>query len=91
MEGPDLLPIACVLAEEVTAYTDRLRAMFGGELAAAARASRVFYKLPRVIYHLGIKRPVGARLVSRILSGETTFSQVEHRLFERLRQVVKSI
>jgi flavin-dependent dehydrogenase len=85
-----VLGAQCVLADAVLDYTRRLHALFADELAAAGRASRVFYKLPRVIYHLGVRRQVGARLVSRILSGETTFARVEHRLFERLRQLVRS-
>lgn len=83
-----VLAARCILLNEVSAYTARVRALFAADFDAAARVSRVFYRLPSLVYHLGIRRPVGARLVSRILSGETSFAQIEDRLYERLRKVL---
>ena len=82
------LAARCILTQQGTSYSDRVRAEFAPDFDAAARMSRVFYRLPSLVYHLGIKRPGGTRLVSRLLSGENSFAQIEDRLFAYLRSVL---
>jgi len=80
---------ACLAANQATAYTDRVRAAFAGEFDAAARVGRVFHRAPFLSYRLGVKNPAGTRLVGRLMSGETSFEQMEARIYERLRNPLK--
>jgi geranylgeranyl reductase family protein len=67
-------------------YTAAVRDLFAAEFDAALRVGRVFHRAPFLSYRLGVKNPAGTRLVGRIMSGETNFSLLEQRIYERLRR-----
>jgi flavin-dependent dehydrogenase len=66
-------------------YTESLREMFAEEFDAALRVGRVFHRAPYLSYRLGVKNPAGTRLVGRIMAGEASFSALENRIYERLK------
>ncbi len=80
---------SCLARGEAANYTDRIRDAFAGEFDAAARVGRVFHRAPYLSYRLGVKNPAGTRLVGRLMSGETSFEQMEARIYERLRNPLK--
>jgi flavin-dependent dehydrogenase len=70
-------------------YTASVRELFADEFDAALRVGRVFHRAPYLSYRLGVKNPAGTRLVGRVMSGEASFAQMEHRIYERLKNPLK--
>ncbi len=75
------------LAGESTAlagYSRSLRQEWGESMAWGRRIGQVFYRLPRVGYQLGIKRPTAPRRIAQILSGEMGYGDIAQRVIRRL-------
>lgn len=66
------------------AYSQRLRAEWGDSMAWGRRIAQVFYRLPKVGYQLGIKRPTAPRRIAQILSGEMGYGDIAQRVIRRL-------
>ena len=79
--------IAAWLAGEPSAlagYTRRMRAEWGESMAWGKRIAQVFYRVPRVGYQLGIKRPTAPQRIAQILSGEMGYGDIAQRVIRRL-------
>ncbi len=75
------------LAGDATAlgrYTDTMRREWGESMAWGRRIAGVFYRVPRVGYQLGIKRPTAPRRIAQILSGEMGYGDIAQRAIRRL-------
>ncbi len=75
------------LAGEPTAlagYTLRMRSEWGESMAWGKRIAQVFYRVPRVGYQLGIKRPTAPQRIAQILSGEMGYGDIAQRVIRRL-------
>ena len=75
------------LAGEAGALADYSRTMrrdWGESMAWGRRIAQVFYRLPRVGYQLGIKRPTAPRRIAQILSGEMGYGDIAQRAIRRL-------
>lgn len=70
--------------EAPAGYSRRLRAEWGESMAWGRRIAQVFYRLPRVGYQLGIKRPTAPRRIAQILSGELGYGDIAQRVIRRL-------
>jgi flavin-dependent dehydrogenase len=66
------------------AYSQRLRSEWGESMAWGKRIAQVFYRLPKVGYQLGIKRPTAPRRIAQILSGEMGYGDIAQRAIRRL-------
>ena len=79
--------IAAWLAGEPMAlagYTSQMRAEWGESMAWGKRIAQVFYRVPRVGYQLGIKRPTAPQRIAQILSGEMGYGDIAQRVIRRL-------
>jgi len=79
--------IAAWLAGEPTAlagYTSQMRSEWGESMAWGKRIAQVFYRVPRVGYQLGIKRPTAPQRIAQILSGEMGYGDIAQRVIRRL-------
>jgi geranylgeranyl reductase family protein len=65
-------------------YSRRMRAEWGESMAWGRRIAQVFYRLPKVGYQLGIKRPTAPRRIAQILSGELGYGDIAQRAIRRL-------
>ena len=65
-------------------YSERMRAEWGQSMAWGRRIAQVFYRLPRVGYQLGVKRPTAPRRIAQILSGEMGYGDIAQRVIRRL-------
>jgi len=65
-------------------YSQRLRADWGDSMAWGKRIAQVFYRLPKVGYQLGIKRPTAPQRIAQILSGEMGYGDIAQRVIRRL-------
>jgi flavin-dependent dehydrogenase len=65
-------------------YSLRMRQEWGDSMAWGKRIAQVFYRVPRVGYQLGIKRPTAPQRIAQILSGEMGYGEIAQRVIRRL-------
>jgi geranylgeranyl reductase family protein len=65
-------------------YSQRMRREWGESMAWGRRIAQVFYRLPKVGYQLGIKRPTAPQRIAQILSGEMGYGDIAQRVIRRL-------
>ena len=65
-------------------YTATMKQCWGDSMAWGKRIAQVFYRLPRVGYQLGIKRPTAPQRIAQILSGEMGYGDIAQRVIKRL-------
>ena len=70
--------------EALPGYSASLRREWGESMAWGRRIAQVFYRVPRVGYQLGIKRPTAPRRIAQILSGEMGYGDIAQRAIRRL-------
>jgi geranylgeranyl reductase family protein len=71
-------------ADALAAYTNGMRAEWGNSMAWGKRIAQVFYRVPKVGYQLGVKRPTAPQRVAQILSGEMGYGDIAQRVIRRL-------
>jgi geranylgeranyl reductase family protein len=71
-------------AADLAGYTRRMRAEWGDSMAWGKRIAQVFYRVPRVGYQLGVKRPTAPQRIAQILSGEMGYGDIAQRVIRRL-------
>ncbi len=65
-------------------YSEAIREEWGQSMAWGRRIAQAFYRLPKVGYQLGIKRPTAPRRIAQILSGEMGYGDIAQRVIRRL-------
>jgi flavin-dependent dehydrogenase len=65
-------------------YSLRMRQEWGESMAWGKRIAQVFYRVPRVGYQLGVKRPTAPQRIAQILSGEMGYGEIAQRVIRRL-------
>jgi hypothetical protein len=65
-------------------YSQRMRHDWGESMAWGRRIAQVFYRVPKVGYQLGIKRPTAPQRIAQILSGEMGYGDIAQRVIKRL-------
>jgi geranylgeranyl reductase family protein len=65
-------------------YTASMRREWGESMAWGRRIAQVFYRVPKVGYQLGIKRPTAPQRIAQILSGEMGYGDIAQRVIKRL-------
>lgn len=65
-------------------YTAAMREQWGDSMAWGRRIAQVFYRVPKVGYQLGIKRPTAPQRIAQILSGEMGYGDIAQRVIKRL-------
>lgn len=70
--------------DALAGYSSRMRQDWGESMAWGKRIAQVFYRVPRVGYQLGIKRPTAPQRIAQILSGEMGYGDIAQRVIRRL-------
>jgi geranylgeranyl reductase family protein len=65
-------------------YSQTMRKEWGDSMAWGKRIAQVFYRVPKVGYQLGIKRPTAPQRIAQILSGEMGYGDIAQRVIRRL-------
>ena len=65
-------------------YSAQMRQHWGDSMAWGRRIAQVFYRVPKVGYQLGIKRPTAPQRIAQILSGEMGYGDIAQRVIKRL-------
>ncbi|MFM7652275.1 MAG: NAD(P)/FAD-dependent oxidoreductase [Vulcanococcus sp.] len=71
-------------ADALAAYSAAMRREWGESMAWGRRIAQVFYRVPKVGYQLGIKRPTAPQRIAQILSGEMGYGDIAQRVIKRL-------
>ncbi|WNC59577.1 geranylgeranyl reductase family protein [Thermosynechococcus sp. QS41] len=79
--------IDAALAGEVDAlatYSKRLQEEWGADLVWAQRLAALFHRMPKVGYHLAMKRPSATQRLGQVLCGELRYRDIAGRAIQRL-------
>jgi geranylgeranyl reductase family protein len=71
-------------AGALESYSTVMRAQWGDSMAWGRRIAQVFYRVPKVGYQIGIKRPTAPQRIAQILSGEMGYGDIAQRVIKRL-------
>ena len=71
-------------AGALDSYSTVMRAQWGDSMAWGRRIAQVFYRVPKVGYQIGIKRPTAPQRIAQILSGEMGYGDIAQRVIKRL-------
>ncbi len=71
-------------AGALAGYSQRMRQDWGESMAWGRRIAQVFYRVPKVGYQLGVKRPTAPQRIAQILSGELGYGDIAQRVIRRL-------
>ena len=71
-------------ADALSEYSAAMRRDWGESMAWGRRIAQVFYRVPKVGYQLGIKRPTAPQRIAQILSGEMGYGDIAQRVIKRL-------
>lgn len=65
-------------------YTDTINEEWGSDMVWAQRLAGVFYRVPKVGYKIGVKRPAATQIMAEILCGEQRYGDVAGKAVKRL-------
>jgi geranylgeranyl reductase family protein len=68
-------------------YSHTINEQWGTEMSWAQKLSSAFYRFPGIGYKLGVKRPAGTQIMSKVLCGELRYSDITARALKRLMAV----
>jgi len=71
-------------SQALAGYSATMRREWGDSMAWGRRIAQVFYRVPKVGYQLGIKRPTAPQRIAQILSGELGYGDIAQRVIRRL-------
>ncbi len=69
---------------DLSEYTESIKEKWGYSMAWGRRISQVFYRIPKIGYQLGIKRPTAPQRIAQILSGKMGYGDIAQRVIKRL-------
>ncbi|MFB2891486.1 geranylgeranyl reductase family protein [Aerosakkonemataceae cyanobacterium BLCC-F50] len=65
-------------------YSEIVNQEWGSDMVWAQRLAGVFYRVPKVAYNIGVKRPAATQTMVKILCGEQRYSDVAGKAVKRL-------
>jgi len=71
-------------AKALEEYSAQMKTEWGDSMAWGKRIAQVFYRLPKVGYQLGVKRPTAPQRIGQILSGDMGYGDIAQRVIKRL-------
>jgi geranylgeranyl reductase family protein len=71
-------------SQALSHYSQQMRLDWGESMAWGKRIAQVFYRVPKIGYQLGIKRPTAPQRIAQILSGEMGYGDIAQRVIKRL-------
>jgi geranylgeranyl reductase family protein len=71
-------------AEALAGYSQTLYENWGADMQWAQRIASVFFRVPKIGYRVGIKRPTSTKRLGQILAGEISYADIANRVIKRL-------
>lgn len=70
--------------EALANYTKTIHESWGADMQWAQRIANVFFRLPKIGYRVGIKRPTATKRLGQILAGEVSYADIANRVIKRI-------
>lgn len=71
-------------AGALAGYTQTIHEQWGADMLWAQRIASVFFRVPKVGYRVGIKRPSATKRLGQILAGEVSYADIANRVIKRI-------
>jgi len=65
-------------------YTQTIHESWGADMQWAQRIATVFFRVPKIGYRVGIKRPTATKRLGQILAGEVSYADIAGRVIKRI-------
>ncbi len=65
-------------------YTKLIHESWGADMQWAQRIAAVFFRVPKIGYRVGIKRPTSTKRLGQILAGEISYADIANRVIKRI-------
>ena len=65
-------------------YTRIIHESWGADMQWAQRIAQVFFRVPKIGYRVGIKRPTATKRLGQILAGEVSYADIANRVIKRI-------
>lgn len=70
--------------EAIARYTQIIHESWGADMQWAQRIASVFFRVPKIGYRVGIKRPTATKRLGQILAGEVSYADIANRVIKRI-------
>ncbi|MGB7251395.1 MAG: geranylgeranyl reductase family protein [Phormidesmis sp.] len=71
-------------ADALANYTRIIHESWGADMQWAQRIANVFFRVPKLGYRVGIKRPTATKRLGQILAGDIRYADIAKRVVKRL-------
>ncbi|MEL6259941.1 MAG: geranylgeranyl reductase family protein [Cyanobacteria bacterium J06626_6] len=71
-------------SEALADYTQTMHETWGADMQWAQRIANVFFRVPKIGYRVGIKRPTATKRLGQILAGEVSYADIANRVIKRI-------
>lgn len=71
-------------ASALADYTKLIHQSWGEDMQWAQRIAAVFFRVPKIGYRVGIKRPSATKRLGQILAGEVSYADIANRVIKRI-------
>ncbi len=71
-------------ADALAGYSRTIHQSWGADMQWAQRIASVFFRVPKVGYRVGIKRPSATKRLGQILAGEVSYADIANRVIKRI-------
>ncbi len=68
----------------VAGYTQTIHDNWGADMQWAQRIAKVYFRVPKIGYRVGIKRPTATKRLGQILAGEISYADIANRVIKRI-------
>lgn len=65
-------------------YTQTIHENWGSDMQWAQRIANVYFRVPKIGYRVGIKRPTATKRLGQILAGEVSYVDIANRVIKRI-------
>lgn len=65
-------------------YTQLIHESWGEDMQWAQRIANLFFRVPKIGYRVGIKRPTATKRLGQILAGEISYANIANRVIKRI-------
>ncbi len=70
--------------DALAGYTQTIHESWGADMQWAQRIAGVFFRVPKIGYRVGIKRPTATKRLGQILAGEVSYADIANRVIKRI-------
>ncbi|MEL6602547.1 MAG: geranylgeranyl reductase family protein [Cyanobacteria bacterium J06614_10] len=70
--------------EALADYSRTIHETWGADMQWAQRIASVFFRVPKIGYRVGIKRPTATKRLGQILAGEVSYADIANRVIKRI-------